>query len=162
MAEICQMVQKGIWFWSHKLQNEATNASVAGHSMRPHHFHLRYRMKVRVDFQCNNFSNFELRKDFGNQTSLATFSILHCWPKLTYWWSDIEKLSEEITNTTKVPQTNSYVCIEMKWIENKIITVLMFMSVRLSKWYGVWYLDDNSLQVTLEFQNGHLSKYTKL
>ena len=31
--------------------------------------------------------------------------------KLTYWWSNVVKLSEEIANTTKVRQTNSYVYV---------------------------------------------------
>ena len=51
--------------------------------------------------------------------------------KLTYCYSNVTKLNEEIRNTAKLHQTNSYVCIEDKWIENKITIVFMFMAVKL-------------------------------
>ena len=37
--------------------------------------------------------------------------VTSCLKRLTYWWSNVVKLSEETTNTTKVLQTNSHLCL---------------------------------------------------
>ena len=64
--------------------------------------------------------------------SLLSYKCLMFIEKLTYWWNNMVKLDEEITNTTKGSSDELLcMCIEGKWIENEIITVLMFMSVRL-------------------------------